>query len=215
VSGGGWFHVRLQVIGRSDGRSAVACAAYRTGVRLLDMHYEKVHDYTKKHDVVCAFTLMPLGTEAWAWDAEVLWNAAEEREYRKNSQLAYEWEIALPHLLDAGPREIIAREFSQWLVTQYSVGVTTGVHGGGKNGRNDHMHVMMTTRAIGPEGWHSHKMRQFSVKSGMPNPEVIKVREQVATIINRALAKAGYADRVDHRRIERRLRPAIGNRAAE
>ena len=57
-------------------------------------------------------------------------------------------------------------------------------------------------------------MRQFSVKSGMPNPEVIKVREQVASIINRTLAGAGYADRVDHRQKERRLRPAIGNRAA-
>lgn len=214
MSGGSWFHVRLQVIQRSGGRSAVACAAYRTGSRLLDLLYEKEHDYTRKSDVLHAFTLLPEGTEAWEWDAEVLWNAVEQREYRINSQLAYEWEIALPHALSDTERIRIARRFSRWLVASYGVGVTTGVHGGGKNGQNDHMHVMMTTRALGPDGWHSHKMRQFSIKPGMTNPEVTKVREQVATIINDALAKAGQAERVSHRRIERRLRPPITSRAA-
>ena len=209
MSDGRWFHVRLQQIRRSQGRSAVACAAYRTGLKLLDLRYEKVQDYRRKSDVLCAFTLMPEGTDAWEWDAETLWNAVEEQENRSNSQLAYEWEIALPHELDKAQRIAIARTFSQWLVDTYSVAVTTGVHGGGRNGRNDHMHTLMTARALGPDGWHTHKMRTFSIKRGFSNPEVTRVREQVARIINTAFEATGSAERVDHRQKARPLRPSV------
>lgn len=209
MSDGRWFHVRLQQIRRSQGRSAVACAAYRTGLKLLDLRYEKVQDYRRKSDVVCAFTLMPEGTEAWGWDTETLWNAVEEKEHRKNSRLAYEWEIALPHGLGEERRASIARAFSQWLVDRYQVAVTTGVHGGGRNGQNDHMHVLMTTRALGADGWHCHKMRTFCNRLGSGNPEVTRVREEVARLINAAFEAAGSVERVNHRQKARPLRPSV------
>ena len=42
------YHLSVKAISRSDGRSAVACAAYRSGEKLLDEKYEKSQDYTKK-----------------------------------------------------------------------------------------------------------------------------------------------------------------------
>ena len=42
------YHLSVKAISRSDGRSAVACAAYRSGEKLLDEKYEKTQDYTKK-----------------------------------------------------------------------------------------------------------------------------------------------------------------------
>ena len=42
------YHLSVKVISRSDGRSAVACAAYRAGEKLTCDHYEKIQDYTKK-----------------------------------------------------------------------------------------------------------------------------------------------------------------------
>ncbi|WP_168526839.1 MobA/MobL family protein, partial [Acinetobacter sp. A3] len=42
------YHLSVKAISRSDGRSAVACAAYRAGEKLLDDRYGKEQDYTKK-----------------------------------------------------------------------------------------------------------------------------------------------------------------------
>ncbi|MBS0445094.1 MAG: MobA/MobL family protein [Proteobacteria bacterium] len=197
----GWYHASLRPIGRSAGRSAVACAAYRTGTRMADERYAAVRDFSRKADVVTAFTLAPDEAPAWAHDAESLWNAAEAREARKNAQVAFEWEVALPNELTAERREAIARDFSSWLVEEYGVGVTTGIHTGAErgNGLNDHMHVMMTTRGLGADGWEKNKLRDFSTKPGSPNAEVTRVREHIADLINDALEDAGSADRVDHR----------------
>ena len=41
------YHLSVKAISRSDGRSAVACAAYRSGEKLLDEKYEKSQDYKK------------------------------------------------------------------------------------------------------------------------------------------------------------------------
>ena len=43
-----WFTPSLQTISRSAGRSAVAAAAYRACVKLIDQTTGLIHDYTKK-----------------------------------------------------------------------------------------------------------------------------------------------------------------------
>jgi hypothetical protein len=180
-----------------------------------------VRDFSRKSDVVCSFTLAPDGAPAWARDTEALWNEVEKKENRGNSQLAHEWEVALPNDLDAAQREALAREFSQWLVDVYGVAVTTGIHNGGDrgNGKNDHMHVMMTTRAIDADGWDTHKLREFSTKPGVANPEVDRVREHIAELINDALESAGSDETVSHlsfkaRGIDREPTKHLGPKAA-
>ena len=198
---GSWYHASLKPIARSAGRSAVACAAYRTGARLEDARYGLVRDFERKSDVVTSFTVARDNAPEWAFDAASLWNAVEANENRKNSQLAFEWEVALPNELSAEQREAIARHISQWLVDEYGVAVTAGIHSGGErgNGKNDHAHIMMTTRAVGESGWAKTKLRDFSTKPGKANPEVDRVRGQIAEFINEALDEAGSSDRVDHR----------------
>jgi hypothetical protein len=205
MSGGSWFHAGIKAMQRSAGKSAVAAAAYRTGARLEDSYYGTVRDFSRKSDVVEAFTVAPDGAPAWAGDTGALWNAVEVKENRKNSVLAYEWEVALPNEVTPGERAAIAREFAGWLVDEYGVAVTVGIHEGGNrgNGLNDHMHVMMTTREIGPEGWGA-KVREFSSKPGMKNPEVDRVRGYIAGLINEALEDAGSDERVDHRSFKER-----------
>lgn len=201
-----WYHASLTPIGRSAGRSAVACAAYRTGGCLQDVRYGLLRDFSAKGDVVVSFTLAPEGSPAWATDAEALWNAVEAKEKRKDSQLAFEWEVALPNELAAPEREAIAREFSGWLMDEYGVAVTVGIHHGGErgNGCNDHMHVMMTTRAVGPEGFAAKKLAAFSTAPGKPNLQVERVRERIADVINDALVAVSSDYRVDHRSFKAR-----------
>jgi exosortase/archaeosortase len=42
------YHFSVKAISRGDGRSAVACAAYRSGEKLVCDYYGKEQDYTKK-----------------------------------------------------------------------------------------------------------------------------------------------------------------------
>ena len=42
------YHFSAKIISRSDGRSAIAAAAYRAAEELEDMLTGRVHDYTAK-----------------------------------------------------------------------------------------------------------------------------------------------------------------------
>ena len=57
------YHLSGQIIGRSQGkgRSAVACASYRSAERLYDKRYERTQDYTRRERVVEALILVPEG----------------------------------------------------------------------------------------------------------------------------------------------------------
>ena len=46
------FHFHVDQIGRSAGRSAVACAAYRSGEKLHSEYYGETSDYTRKGGVM-------------------------------------------------------------------------------------------------------------------------------------------------------------------
>jgi len=193
-----YFHCQLKPVSRSDGKSVVNCAAYRTGSKLEDRHYGQTRDYTHKKDVVTSFTVAPDGAPEWATDTEALWNAVEVKENRTNSILAYEFEVALPNELDDAERENITRNIAGWLRDEYGVAVTAGIHNGGDrgNGKNDHAHIFMTTREINEGGWARTKLREFNVRPGEPNPNVGRVREEVAGFINTALGDAGSDERV-------------------
>ena len=73
---------------RSDGRSAVAAAAYRFGMSLHDERYAVTHDYSRRRDVECAFMVAPVDAPGWTHDPERLWNEAERPEKRINSRVA-------------------------------------------------------------------------------------------------------------------------------
>ena len=46
-------------ISRSDGRSAVASAAYRAGEKLQDARYGKVQNYSRRHGVMSTGIILP------------------------------------------------------------------------------------------------------------------------------------------------------------
>ena len=173
---------------------------------MTDKYYGEVRDFSRKSDVVTHFTIAPEGSPSWAFDAEQLWNAVEVRETGKKWQVAFEWEVALPNELKPAERESIAHEFGEWLRDEYGVAVTIGIHEGGTrgNGKNDHMHVMMTTRPLDENGWSKTKLRDFNAPPGKENPNVTHVRKQIAEFINDALEDAGSDTRVDYRSFKER-----------
>ena len=194
------YHFSVKNISRSDGRSAVACAAYRSGENLIDERYGKEQDYTKKTGVEFTKIYAPEHTNPELLERNQLWNMVEKVENRKNSQLAREFEIAFPHELNAEQRQSMLNELCQDIVKRHSVVVDAAIHAphtqSGSDERNYHAHIMFTTRSIDEHGDLGKKTREFNDNG---KQEVEFWRENFADITNKHLARAGYLSEVDHR----------------
>ena len=201
------YHFSAKIIGRSDGRSVVAAAAYRAGTRIERAETGDCPDYTRKGGVVSADLLMPDDAPTWAQDRAQLWNAVEAVETRKNSQLAREIELALPNELSDADARHLALSWAQDELVSRGMVVDVCIHDpkpvpGGS--RNRHAHILCTTRRLDSEGWSKGKARDWNDKALLEY-----WRESWADAQNVALERAGCADRVDHRSLEAQHQDAL------
>ena len=169
-----WFTPSLQTISRSAVRSAVAAAAYRACVKLIDQTTGLIHDYTRKRGHV--ETLL-IGAD----DISELWNKAEAAENRKNSTVARELMLPLPDEWTNDERRECVRDIAQHLRDTYGVAVGASIHGPGRHDRNNHVHMMFTTRAVDIDGNFGRKTR---ILDDMKTGEVSKLREAICKIVN-------------------------------
>lgn len=198
------YHLSVKTVSRSSGRSAVAAAAYRSGIRLACERDGRTHDYTRKRGVVESFIVAPAGAEAWASDRSALWNRAEAAETRKNSTVAREYELALPAELPEGERVALARRFAETVVERFGVVADVALHEPHREGdeRNWHAHILTTTRAANENGL-GGKTRQLDDRT--TGPALVEgLREVWAEQVNAALERAQVEERVDHRSFARR-----------
>ncbi|HHN9485273.1 TPA: MobQ family relaxase [Escherichia coli] len=189
------YHLSMKIISRNSGYSAVASAAYRSGSLMLDERTGLTHDYTRKSGVAEAVILTPATAPAWCTNRAELWNAVEKAERRKNSQLAREIELAIPHELpqDAA-RETVLAFVRENFVSQGMIADVAFHH---MDKTNPHAHIMLTTRAVGPAGF-GGKVRDWNDRTHAET-----WRASWADHANRALANAGYQEEIDHRSYER------------
>ncbi|WP_396015758.1 MobQ family relaxase [Escherichia coli] len=189
------YHLSMKIISRSNGYSAVASAAYRSGSLMLDERTGLTHDYTRKSGVAEAVILTPATAPAWCTNRAELWNAVEKAERRKNSQLAREIELAIPRELpqDAA-RETVLAFVRENFVSQGMIADVAFHH---MDKTNPHAHIMLTTRAVGPAGF-GGKVRDWNDRTHAET-----WRASWADHANRALANADYQEEIDHRSYER------------
>ena len=196
------YHFSVKTISRGNGRSAVACAAYRSGEKLVCNFYGKEQDYTKKTGVEFTEIYAPENTNTELLNRQTLWNQVEKAERRKDALLAREFEIAFPSELNAEQRKKMLNELCQNIVNKYGVLVDAAIHAphtdSGSDERNYHAHIMFTTRSINEHGCFSaKKYRDFSRDNGTET--VSHWRELFAELCNHHLEKNGFDERVDHR----------------
>lgn len=203
------YHLSVKTIKRSAGRSATAAAAYRVGERIECQREGRIHDYTRKQGIEETFILTPKDAPDWALDRSKLWNEVEASETRRNSVTAREWELALPSEISAEDRSQITRDFAQELVSRYGVAVDVAIHAPHREGdqRNHHAHVLTSTRKLEPEGFTAKTRVLDSAKTG--GVEIAQMRGVWADLQNRALERAGEAERVDHRSLEAQREAAL------
>ena len=97
------FYLHHDFKGRSNVRSIVAAAAYRSGDTLTDERTGRVHNYSRKAGILHAEIGAPKDAPPWASIRSELWNRLEFVESHStrpdDAQLARSLEIALPHEL--------------------------------------------------------------------------------------------------------------------
>lgn len=201
------FHLNESNISRSDGRSAVACAAYRACEKLEDHTFGKTQDYTKKNGLAYKKIYAPEHTNAKLLDRQTLWNTVEKKEFnangsmKANARLAKEYTCALPHELTDQERVKIVDEFCHEFVKKHNVIVDACIHAPHEHddetdNKNYHVHIMFTTRLVNEKGDLGKKQRTFNDNG----PDILKdSRATFANVVNTALENAGLNERIDHR----------------
>lgn len=201
------YHYNMQMIKRSEGRNAVACAAYRSGETLVDESTGFTKDYPRDVQPI-AFILAPENAPKWVYDRQKLWSEVEKVEKRKDSQLAREINIALPVELSNEQQEKLVREFVSDNFVSNGMIADVAIHRDDIN--NPHFHVMLTTRHIDENGF-GKKAREWNpsfknVQNGRgfvaETNTIIHAREMWAKYANQSLADAGIEQRITHLKLE-------------
>lgn len=194
----------ISTVTKVGGVSAVAAAAYRSGQAIEDERLGQTYDYRNKEAILHTEIVLPAGpVPAWATDRNQLWNAVEKAEKRKDAVVAREVEVMLPRELDLADQVKLVRRFiaehftSKGLVADFGIHRPTAADGL----PHPHCHIMITPRALGPDGFAAKKDQTFwwEGQRDKSKGELTALREAWATLQNDALADAGSAARVDHR----------------
>ncbi len=208
------YHLTVKPVSRKQGRSSTASAAYRSATLVYDRTTDQTFDYTKRRGVEYAEIVLSTAAAKrdinWARDRQELWNRAELAENRSNSRVAREFEMSLPHELNKGQRETLARDFAQQIADRYNCAVDFAVHAPHWRGdrRNYHAHLFATTRTIEPDGlgkkttieWSDTNRRRAGLEPAAR--EIDHVRAMWEGIANERLKALGIAARIDRRSLE-------------
>lgn len=189
------YHFETQVIRRSKGRSSVACAAYRSGERLFDQRTGESHREGDASRVVYTEIVVPTGAPLWASKREELWNMVEAGERRIDSQVAREFELALPVELSLLQHLDLLRGWVHAELTPHGVIADIAVHDKRTPGKapNPHSHIMGTMRSVRPDGWGVKWERAHN-----KNVLLARWRASWAEHTNRSLVRAGLKLKVTH-----------------
>lgn len=184
------YHLNAKIIGRNQGKSAVAAAAYRAAENLYSVRQDIAFDFHRKRGVPFSEILHPENVPAWVSDREKLWNHVELNEKRKDATYAREVEVALPIELTFEQHKDLLREFINETFVKLGMVADYSIHD--VNGKNPHAHIMLTMRSIDENGF-GKKVREWNDKRLF-----ISWREQWAEVNNKHLKLNGFDKRISH-----------------
>lgn len=202
------YHTRVKTFSRKKQHSAVAAAAYRSGLCLTDTRTGIVHNYLARSGVQRITCISPIGAPDWTQDPAQLWNAAEAAEKRKDSTVARDFEMALPHELSDDQRWELALNVARKLVLRFQFAIQVSMHAPPKNAdaRHYYAHLLATTRRVDAQGLAQKTRELDGVINGKPQVEWI--RATIAQSINDHLRQASDAERAALRAGQSKVQPA-------
>ena len=154
------YHCSIKNISRSSGRSAVACAAYRSGEELEDLETGITHDYRKKTGIAFAEIFLCKNAPERFQNREELWNEVEKIEKAADARLAREIEVAIPRELSLEEMKNLVAGYAKML-TEEGMCVDAAIH---LKVGNPHAHLMCTTRKIKADGtWDQKEKKVYAL----------------------------------------------------
>lgn len=201
------FHLDFKIVKRSEGRSSVAKAAYHARCRITDERTGDTYDYSRRTDLYGHFILAPVNApQHIVKDSTALWNEVERVERQQNGQTARYFDVAIPTELNNDDKKKLVLEYCQKNFVDKGMIADIAFHD--LDSDNPHAHVMLTLKAIGPEG--------FGKKERSWNDRKMSVlwRESWASMANSYLEAAGSSERIDHRSLQAQHEEALEKAAA-
>lgn len=182
------FELRMQIIKRSEGRSAVAAAAYRSASKIENTYTGDIEDYSRKKWVEYSEVLLPENAPKEFKDRAVLWNSVENTEKGSRARLAREIQVALPVELSMEENIQLIQEFIQDSFISDGMIADVNIHCPpvtdeakvpiDKDGnrtteekdmifRNPHAHILLTVRPLDQDGaWMPKAQKEYLCKRG-------------------------------------------------
>lgn len=191
----GLFHMDIKVHSRSQGADISKLMAYRGGCSMVSPRTGRRHTYSRKKEVAYSAVCLPSEAPLDLNDRRVLTQAIDAAEYRINSQLVREVEVALPRDLSFDQQIRLLHHFVERAFTSKGMIASFDVHN--KSG-NPHCHILLSLRSVTPDGFGA-KVREWNEHSLAES-----WRKRWARSCNAALRLAGSVTRLDHRSYARR-----------
>ena len=201
------YYLNYAPISRKAGQSAIAAAAYRATAKLTGLD-GKVHNYTRKTQAVYTAMLHSADAPAWTDDRGEFWRQVETKENRSNSELAKSIILALPKELTEKDGRLsknmiaLVETWAKKEFVDHGLVADISIHApsmkGGKSNNNWHAHVLVSTRAIGKDGWSKNKDRRLSGADRRKHLD--EARADWASIVNAELARCGINERISEKR---------------
>lgn len=213
------LHFSVNIISRKDGRSTVACAAYRSDEKLFDERNQRNFQF-KKHEVQPeSFILAPSHAPDWVNERERLWNEVEKVEKRYNSQLSREVLLAIPNDLNSVQQKQLVEEFVRTQFVEKGMVADVNIHR--DKGHNPHAHVMLTMRPFNEDGTWGDK-RPFTGELDKNGKKIYKDnpwdhkdnvevwRNNYQDLVNKTYERLNLERRFDLRSYEKQGKEEIG-----
>jgi hypothetical protein len=195
------YHCSLRIFSRSKGHNAVSLASTRSAEVLFDDKNQimRTLEDNKAQTLIDKFVMLPDSVDQEYLYREMLWNAAERAETRKNSCVAREIEVALLNELNEEDRLKSCVEMASWLVERYHTAVDVCMHEIVEK-NNPYAHILFPTRRLDQEGF-GEKLRILDSRI-TGSKELEEMRKTWEEINNRLLEDIGSDIRIDHRSLK-------------
>ena len=194
------YHLEIKPISRGRGHSVTSRVNYISGQTLHDSYKDKTYHHHRK-DVVSQKIYLPITAPSEFQKLQRFCDEIEGAEVRKDARTAREFIGSLPNELPPGEWVRIVRDFIRRNFVDHGLGAIAAIHSGlnrddpSKN--NPHVHIIVPTRTVGPDGFSKLKDREHDKRV------YINIwREQWAAEQNRAYVRNYLDIRVSHERLE-------------
>lgn len=190
------YHMEVSILSRGKGRSLGASLSYISGEKIHDSYSGKNHHHRRTDLVQCKVYYPPDAPKELA-DIQYLCDELNKVEKRKDARTGRLFICSLPNELMPGEWARIVNEFIQENFVSQGLCAVAAIHRGKLPSNhpksNPHVHIIVSTRTVGPEGFNPKKDREHNLRS------YIEIwRRAWARVQNRAYERCHVKKRVSH-----------------